>query len=123
MNEHEEAAQVRVIRSADKLAKWRTVYTGWLLGTRAHEDPESRYHRNRNELLLLMRAELSAVTRLISELPGVTREHILTVMAEEYEALDSSLEEFFPGYSSRPDGMSIKLPEAAETMRRFGFPP
>ena len=41
----------------------------------------------------------------------------------EAKALDHAYEESYPGWRSTPDGLSMKLPEAAETVRKLGFPP
>ena len=40
----------------------------------------------------------------------------------EAKRLDHAYEETFPGWRS-PDGMSMKMPEALDTMRKLGFPP
>ena len=36
--------------------------------------------------------------------------------------MDRDYADSYPGWSSTPDGLSMKLPEAGETMRQLGFP-
>jgi hypothetical protein len=49
----------------NRLAKWRTVFAGWQLGTRAKGDPESDAVRDHREATILQRAELTALTSLL----------------------------------------------------------
>lgn len=105
----------------NKLAKWRSVYAGWRLGTRAKEDGESQYTRDLHEMILLLRAEVSALNFLIIE-AGVSRERWEEVMLQEFTMLDKLQEQKFPGMSTSQAGVHMKMPEAAETMKRLGFP-
>lgn len=50
----------------NRLAKWRTVFAGWQLGTRARGDPESDAVRDHREATIMLRAEVNALTALSS---------------------------------------------------------
>lgn len=49
----------------NRLAKWRTVFAGWQLGTRPKSDQECQAVRDAAEARLIMRAELSGITALL----------------------------------------------------------
>lgn len=53
------------MRSIQKLAKWRTVFTGWQLGTMEKSQPGVAAIRDHWEKLILLRAEVSALTGLL----------------------------------------------------------
>lgn len=104
----------------EKLARWRSVFAGWLLGTRATTDHETAYHRDLREAILLLRAETSAHARLLAEL-GISHDRWLQVLGEEATALDESLERRFPGYRTTALGVAMTA-EARDTARRMRFP-
>lgn len=118
-----EAIAARAERAANKLGKWRSVFSGWQLGTRASTDGESRAVRDHREVTMLMRAELSALTKLLLDKGICTQVELTEAFADEYEHLDRAYSERFPGFESRDDGMAIDAQRGAETMRRLGFPP
>ena len=62
----EELAQA-CSRAMNRLAKWRSVFAGWQLGTRQIGDPESDAVRDHREVTLLLRAEQSALVLLLIE--------------------------------------------------------
>ena len=49
------AAESTMMRMFNRLCKWRTVLTGWQLGTRAKGDPEGDAVRDHREVTLLLR--------------------------------------------------------------------
>lgn len=110
-----------VFEAANKLAKWRSVYAGWRLGTRAKSDGESQYTRDLHEQLLLLRAEVSALTWLVRDL-GATHEQVQERMLTEYTELDKLQEQKFPGFRTEQGGVHMQFPDAADTMRSKGFP-
>ena len=107
----------------EKLTKWRKFFASWQLGTRADGDGESRAVRNHRELSILLRAEVSALTGLLMRKGVFTQQEWQASLEAEAKALDHAYEETYPGWRSTPDGLSMKMPEALETMRKLGFPP
>ena len=81
-------ARQQMVRALNLLAKWRSVLAGWQLGTRTSDDPECRAVRDHREVTLILRAEVTALTRLMIEKGLATREEIAAVTAEE--ALEAS---------------------------------
>jgi len=112
-----------VFAALDKLAKWRKFFASWQLGSRPDSDGECKAVKNHRELSILMRAELSALTGLMIRKGVFTAEEWSAALEAEAKALDRDYEKSFPGWRSTPDGLSMKLPEAGETMRKLGFPP
>jgi hypothetical protein len=101
-----------------KLCKWRTVFTGWQLGTRVKGDPEGDAVRNHRELTIIMRAELTALTRLCIERGAFTAEDFRRTLAEEAEFLSKAYEEKFPGFRATEFGIEIfDTKIAAQTTR------
>lgn len=114
----------------EKLAKWRSVYAGWRLGTRLSNDGESKYTRDLHEQILILRADCSALAFLVRDALVATgmseaaaHEKLQERMLQEVTELDRLQSLKFPGMSSTPDGISYKLPEARDTMTRLGFAP
>lgn len=101
----------------NKLAKWRTVLAGWQLGTRPRGDPECEAVRDHRELGLLLRAELTAVTRILLEKGVFTIEEHQRILAEEALQLDAVYEKKFPGFKTCDTGIVMDLQQAMETMR------
>lgn len=112
-----------LMAALEKLTKWRKFFAGWQLGTRDDSDGESKAVRDHREVTILLRAEVSALTGLLIGKGVITQAEFGDALEKEAKQLDRDYSASFPGWSSRPDGMSMKLPEAADTMRRLGFPP
>ena len=104
------------------LAKWRTVFAGWQLGTRPMSDGPSKALRDHREVTLLMRAELNALTVLLVKKGIFTSEEFHAQLTEDAQELCKLLEKRFPGFKASETGM-ILTKEAAETMKRLNFPP
>jgi hypothetical protein len=100
----------------NRLAKWRTVFAGWQLGTRAKGDPESDAVRDHREATLLMRAELSALASLLIEKKVFTREEFDAACIVEADHLNDALAARFPGITATEYGLRIE-PEAAAYMK------
>jgi hypothetical protein len=109
--------------SLNRLAKWRGIYAGWQLGTRARGDGESEAVRDHREVTLLLRAEVSALAGLLIAKGVFTADEFTQACGEEAEYLSKALEKKFPGARATDDGMSLDVKEFAETQRRLGFPP
>jgi hypothetical protein len=107
----------RLRAQLNKLAKWRTVFAGWQLGTRLDTDPECQAVKDQRELLMLMRVELNALTRLLLESKAFSQTEYQEAVLVEAEWLDHANEQRFPGFKSTEFGMNIDAVVAAETMR------
>jgi hypothetical protein len=107
----------------NKVAKWRNFFASWQLGTRPDTDGEYKALADQRELLILMRVELNALTELFLKKGLLTQQEVTAAFEREARALDKDYEDRFRGFSTSGDGLHMKLPEAAETMRKLGFPP
>ena len=107
----------------NKLAKWRSVFAGWQLGTRPKGDAESDAVRDHREVTILLRAEVNALTALLVDKKVATAAEIEAAFTKEAKLLDADYECRFPGFKSEPHGISMQLPEAASTMRRMNWKP
>lgn len=110
-------------RVTQKFTKWRATFASWQLGTRSDRDGECRAVRDHRELSMLLRAEVSALTACLINAGVFTAREYTEQVIVEIEHLDESYSQRFPGFKSTEIGMSMSLPEAAETMAREGFPP
>jgi hypothetical protein len=104
-------------RVTNRLAKWRSVFAGWQLGTRADTDAESQAVRDHREVTMLMRAELNALTACCIEAGLFTARAFTEQVIVECEHLDGRYEKKFPGFTATDIGMNMKLPDVAETMK------
>lgn len=86
-----------MVSSLNRLAKWRTVFAGWQLGTRAKEDPEFQAVRDAAEARLLMRVEMSALTKILIDNGVITNRQFILGITEEAELLSNYLEANGPG--------------------------
>jgi hypothetical protein len=107
----------------EKLTKWRKFFASWQLGTRSDSDGESKAVRHHREATILQRAELTALTGLLIRKGLITQAEFQDSLEKEAAQLDQDYSVAFPGWSSTPDGLSMKMPEALGTMQRLGFPP
>lgn len=105
----------KMMQAANRLAKWRSVFAGWQLGTRLDTDPECRAVRDNAERTLLLRAEVSAITRILIEKGVVGAEEVFRVFEDEYNALSQDLETRFPGAQATDQGMQFDIQKWAET--------
>jgi len=109
--------------SLNRLAKWRSVFAGWQLGTRARGDGESEAVRDHREVTMLLRAEVSALTRILLEAKLVDQATLTRIVGEEAEYLGRAYERKFPGARAVDEGMDFDIATWVETTRRMGFPP
>lgn len=104
-------------RVANRVAKWRSVFAGWQLGTRLAADPESRALRDHREATIVLRAEVSALLAVLIDAGTTTSRAYTEQVIVELEHLDDSYAKTFPGISSTDEGIAYTLPEATETMK------
>lgn len=99
-----------------RLAKWRTLLTGWQLGTRPRGDPEGDAVRDHREATLVLRAEVTALTRLLIEAEVITLDQLTRVLDEEADHLSEALSRRFPGIRATDIGLTMDA-RAAQTMK------
>jgi hypothetical protein len=109
--------------SLNRLAKWRSVFAGWQLGTRPRGDGECEAVRDHREVTMLLRAEVSALVRVLIEAKVVDGDTWTRILGEEAEYLSQAYESKFPGAKAIDDGMTFELADWLETTRKLGFPP
>jgi hypothetical protein len=112
-----------MLAALEKLTKWRRFFASWQLGSRPPSDGEFRAIVHHRELSILLRAEVSALTGLLLRKGVFTEQEWRDALELEATQLDHDYEETYPGWRSVADGMSMKMPEALETMTKLGFPP
>ena len=112
----------RMDRALNRLAKWRTVLVGWMLGTLPNDAPGIAAYRDLQEARLLMRAELNGLTALLIAKGLCTQTEIETAFADEAEQLEQALQRKFPGYRATDAGIDVNVEIARETCRVLGFP-
>jgi len=102
--------------AVEKLAKWRSVFAGWQLGTRPKDDAECQAVRDHREVTMLLRAEVNALTTLLISKKVCTQQEFSDMVGMEATLLDKQYEEKFPGFSTTLEGVVMK-PEAAHTTK------
>ena len=105
------------VDALNRLAKWRSVFAGRWLGTRANTDPECIAVRDVIEKLLILRVEVSALTQLAVARGDFTAAQLQDQIAIECAHLEAGLEKQFPGFRSTDVGMQIDTAKAVETMK------
>lgn len=116
-------SETTMLDALNKLCKWRKFFASWQLGTRPAGDGEYRAVANHRELSILLRAEMSAMAGLLMRKGVITQQEWQDAIETEAKQLDHDYEESYPGWRSLREGLSMKMPEAAETMKKMGFPP
>lgn len=112
--------RTRTTNALNVLAKWRKLFAGWQLGTRPDTDPVAAAIRDHREATLILRAEVSALAQLLLRKGLVAEGEWLRALELEAQQLNDALARRFPGITASEQGLHLKLPEAAETMK--GWP-
>lgn len=107
----------KMLAALNKVAKWRMVFAGWQLGTRADNDPEAMAVRDHREQSIMMRTEVSALVRILLEKKVFTIEEWESVITDEAEKLSEILRKRFPGFTATDYGMKIDVALAQDTTR------
>lgn len=117
-----DALRAEYLRAMNKLARWRSVFAAWQLGTRLDTDGECKAVKDHREVTMCMRAELSALAGLLIKKGVFTEEQWMQALIREARDLDKDYEEKFPGYRTTENGVSMSISEAQRTQQRLGFP-
>lgn len=108
---------MNTMEALNKLAKWRTVFASWQLGTRPKGDPECDAVRDHREATILLCAEVNALTAVLIENHIVSPEQWNDTVKKEALILDHQYEEKFPGFQTTLAGVQIDLSKATKTMK------
>ena len=107
-----------VEQALNRLAKWRTIFAGWQLGTRMKGDPECDAVRNHREVTIFLRAEVTALVALLIKKGVFTEQEWTEQVIEECEYLNEKYEEQFPGCKATDIGMQMDI-RAVEMMKNW----
>lgn len=113
----------RYSTALNKLARWRPWFAGWQLGTRVNADPESQAVRDHRETTMILRAEQSALARLLIEKGVCTTAEFMAAVADEAEMLDKSYEARWPGVRTTEDGLVLDVAVIREHGTMAGWKP
>jgi len=103
----------------NRLAKWRSHFAGWQLGTRTKDDPESQAVRDHREVTLFLRCEASAVAALLIQKGVFTQTEYTAQLEVEAEHLERMLENRWPGAKATDVGMVYTVPACNEWMSKW----
>ena len=103
--------------SLNRLAKWRAVFAGWQLGTRATGNAECNAVRDHREATLLHRAELNTLLRLLIEKKVFTASEFRFALDHEADQLSADLAKRFPGFKATDAGIEMNAAIARDTMQ------
>jgi hypothetical protein len=104
-------------RALNKLAKWRSVFAGWQLGTRPKGEPESDAVRDHREVSIILRAEVSALASILIAKKICTTEEWAAALEKEAVELDKLYEAKFPGFKTHEFGVDIDVSLAQHTTK------
>jgi hypothetical protein len=104
--------------ACNKLVKWRAIFAGWQLGTRPIGDPECDAVRDHREVTILLRAEQSALVKVLVDKHIFTEDEYQQALLDEARQLDKDYEHAFPGMKSTDIGMQFDA-RAGETMKNW----
>lgn len=119
----EDELRTKAQRVMNRLAKWRSVFAGWQLGTRLDTDGECIALKEHREATILLRVELNALTRLLITKGVIKEAEFYTILMEEAERLHRLYEKLFDGYEATSDGMVVDVRRAVDTHAKLHFRP
>jgi len=73
--------------------------------------------RDHRETTMLLRAEVTTLTRILLEANIIKKEELAQIMTEEMQYLDKAYEKKFPGFTTSLDGVHMDIQKCAETTR------
>jgi hypothetical protein len=113
----------KMLKALNRLTKWRTVFTGWQLGTRSKGDPEGDAVRDHREATMILRAEVTALVGLMTEKGVFTIEEFQEAVAFEADMLSQSFAQRFPGIKATDEGIEMDAAELARHGTMEGWKP
>jgi hypothetical protein len=103
----------------NRLAKWRSVFASWQLGTRTKADPECQAVSEHREATILLRVELSTLEQLLIKKGIITSAEFEAQAIEEAGHLHRAYCLLFPGFEATEDGINIDTRRAKATMEKW----
>lgn len=103
----------------ERLAKWRTVFASWQLGTRSNTDEELKAVKDHREVTIILRAEVTAVTAVLFAKGIITEVEFDEALAKEAELLNADFEKRFPGFQTDSQGVRIDVAKAHQTTKNW----
>lgn len=111
-----EALQKELSAAMQKLCKWRMLFCGKWMGTASRTNTQAQCIRDVFSQLVLVRAEVNAITKILVDKKVVSHEEFCQVTIKEVELLDESYKQEFPGFESTSYGVqSTDIKLAAKT--------
>lgn len=107
----------KVNAALNRIAKWRSLFAGWQLGTRPLGDPESDAVRDHREATILLRVEVTALAGLLIDKGLIGRDEFAERVVAEAEVLSAAYERKFPGAKATDFGLDIDLKQAMGWMK------
>lgn len=111
------------IASLNRLAKWRSVFAGWQLGTRLDTDAECRAVRDHREVTILLRAEVSALIGLLIEKDVFSTDEFSAALGREAESLSAHYSRRFRGMEATDGGIQMDIAVMQEHGTMVGWKP
>lgn len=105
------------------LTKWRSFFAAWQLGTRREDDAELKAVKDQRELLILLRAEVTALTGLMIEKGVFRNDEFMEALGKEAKLLAGDYARRFPGVKATPAGLEYDLEEAKKHGTMDGWKP
>ena len=93
------------MQALNRVAKWRSLFAGWQLGTRPKGDPESDAVRDHREITILLRVEGSALTGLLIRKGLITGKEWEAALEREANELSKDYARRFPGVTAADHGL------------------
>jgi hypothetical protein len=91
----------------NRVAKWRTLFTGWQLGTRPKGDPEGDAVRDHREATILLRVEGNALIRVLLDKGIITQDEWAAALRDEADFLNDAYAKRFPGVTANANGLTF----------------
>ncbi len=107
------------IQAANILAKWRRFFANWELGSQWEGTNRYKATANNWELLMLVRAEVNGLTKILFEKDIISSEEFDAIMAEEYTHLSEEYSKKYSGIIANEDGLTFKIPDSLESLDKW----
>lgn len=102
------------------LCKWRAIYQ--MMATMGERNSFERYVRDVADKHLLLRAEVTALSALLLQKGVFTQVEFAAQLDVEAEHLCEIMAQAYPGFRAMPEGLSLEMPEAQQTMEAWTKP-
>lgn len=107
------------MENLNRVAKWRTIFASWFLGTRSDTDEACKAYKDLVEKVLILRVENNALTQLLIKNGHIDPKEFGEAIEAEAVEYQKMLEKQFPGISATEYGMNINLEVAIDYMKNW----